>query len=196
MSGRETPKWPYKNHANPLRSVKFPNFRSLRVVEGMGIRWWKERAVRASQRGKFQFDWRHPSLSSLLSTAVLRISRCRVSPPRFLPRSSSFRSLNPCALRPFALVSRSPPLAILCTVSLRFLLRLLPSSPLALTFPRLAFVFYASTGVLTVYFDLDLREISRNSLGAGGSLGKIPFCTQRLLSQRSRTGRSAQLGCR
>lgn len=26
--------------------------------------------------------------------------------------------------------------------------------------------------VLTVYFDLDLREISRNSLGAGGSLGK------------------------
>lgn len=80
--------------------------------------------------------------------------------------------------------------AILCTVSLRFL-HLPPFSPIALTFPRLTFVFYASTGVLTVYFDLDLREISRNSLGAGASLGKIPFCTQRLLSRRLRSERSA-----
>lgn len=189
MSGRETPEWPRKNHANLLRSVKFPNFRSLRVVEGKGERWWKERAIRES-KGQVSVWLETPGPSSLLSTFILRISPCRVSllefPPPLYPLFYIVLLLIR-SLRPFPLT----PAAILCIVSLRFLH--LPSfSPLALTFPRLTFVFYTSTGVLTVYFDLDLREISRNSLGADGSLGKIPFCIQRLLSRWSGPpGRSA-----
>lgn len=107
-----------------------------------------------------------------------------MSPPLSSPY---FTSLSYSSIRS---VLSSHPVAILCIVSLRFL-HLPLFSPLALTFPRLTFVFYTSTGVLTVYFDLDLREISRNSLGADSSLGKIPFCTQRLLSRWSRPGRSA-----
>lgn len=120
-------------------------------------------AQSASQRGKFQFETGDThSPSSLLS-----ISTVRVSPYCFSCRQDFFSVLlflfyiHPLLyVRSFALVSPSVPLAaILCTVSLRFL-RLPPFSALALTFPRLTFVFYASTGVLTVYFDLDLREIS------------------------------------
>lgn len=188
MSGRETPKWPRKNHTNLLRSVKFPNFRSLRVVDGKGGWWWKERAIRES-KGQVSVWLETPGPSSLLSTFILRISPRRVSLLEFLPPpavSPYFTSLSYSFVRS---VLFSHPIAILCIVPLRFL-RLPSSSPLALTFPRLTFVFYTSTGVLTVYFDLDLREISRNSLGADGSLGKIPFCTQRLLSRWSKPGRS------
>lgn len=188
MSGRETPKWPRKNHANLLRSVKFPNFRSLRVVEGKGERWWKERAIPES-KGQVSVWLKTPGSSSVLSTFILRISPCRVSLLEYLPRSLPF-ILHHSPYSSVRSVLFSHPVAILCIVSLRFL-RLPPFSPLALTFPRLTFVFYTSTGVLTVYFDLDLREISRNSLGADGSLGKIPFCTQWLLSRWSRPGRSA-----
>lgn len=99
----------------------------------------------------------------------------RVSLLEFLPRFSLYFTSLSCSFVRSVLFSH--PLAILCIVSLRFL-RLPWFSPLAFTFPRLTFVFYTSTGVLTVYFDLDLREISRNSLGADSSLGKIPFCTQ------------------
>lgn len=185
MSGRETPKWPRKNHANLLRSVKFPNFRSLRVVDEKGERWWKERAIRESKGQVLVWDWRHPSLPYFyLSSSwefLLAVSRYWNSLPRIPPLFyiglirllCPFRS--PCSylMHRFASVSQSS------------------FSPLALTFPRLTFVFYTSTGVLTVYFDLDLREISWNSLGADGSLGKIPFCTQRLLSRWSKPGRSA-----
>lgn len=190
MSGRETPKWPRKNHANLLRSVKFPNFRSLRVVDGKGERWWKERAIRESKEQVLVW-LETPGPSSLLSIFILRISLLAVS---------RYWNSSPVSPPTTLILHRSPthfvcsvlfphPVAILCIVSLRFLS--LPSfSPLALTFPRLTFVFYTSTGVLTVYFDLDLREISWNSLGADGSLGKIPFCTQRLLSRWSKPGRS------
>lgn len=179
-------KWPRKNHANLLPSVKFPNFRSLRVVEGKGERWWKERAIRES-KGQVSVWLETPGPSSLLSIFILRISPCRVLLLKFLFPAYSL-ILHRFSSVGFVLSSH--PIAILCIVSLRFL-RLPSFSPLALTFHHLTFVFYTSTGVLTVYFDLDLREISRNSLGADGSLGKIPFCTQRLLSRWSTPGRSA-----
>ena len=172
MSGRETPKWPRKNHANLPRSVKFPNFRSLRVAEGKGERWWKERAIRES-KGQVSVWLETPSPFSLLSIFILRISPCYVSLLEFPP---SLYPLFYIVLLLIRSLLSTHPVAILCIVSLRFF-RLPSFSPLALTFPRLTFVFYTSTGVLTVYFDLDLREISRNSLRADGSLGKIPFCT-------------------
>lgn len=87
MSGRETPKWPRKNHANLLRSVKFPNFRSLRVVDGKGERWWKERAIRESKgqvsvwletpRPFLTFIHLHPENFSLLRLVT------GISPPLF-----------------------------------------------------------------------------------------------------------------
>lgn len=94
--------------------------------------------------------------------------------------------IPPPVTRCFILRDQTVP--TLCTISLH---RLSPFLSFALALPRLTFVFYASMRVLTVYFDLDLREISWNSLGAGGSFGKIPFCTQQLLSQRLRSGRNA-----
>lgn len=139
-----------------------------------------------SQRGKFQFGRGQPSLPSLLSISTLKISFSCIL---FLFLILLILHRIPLLTHLYLHLSRFY-IVVLLTVSLR-LLRFPPFLPLALTFPCLTFVFYASTGVLTVYFDLDLREISRNSLGAGSSLGKIPFCTQRLLSQQLRSGRSA-----
>lgn len=172
--------------ANPLRSIKFLNFRSLQTVEGNAIRWWKQLVVR-KPKGQISVWLETPGLSSLLSISTLRISLlhlvAEISPSRSCSYFTSFSYSYSSPLASFSLLQ-------LFTVSLQFL-HFPAFSPLALTFPRLTFVFYASTGVLTVYFDLDLREISWNSLGAGSSLGKIPFCTQRLLSQQLRSGRNA-----
>lgn len=174
--------------ANPLRSIKFLNFRSLQTVEGNAIRWWKQLVRSPETKGAnfsltgdtrpfLTFIYLHPKNFSLLHLVA------EISPSRSCSYFTSFLYSYSSPLASFSLLQ-------LFTVSLQFL-HFPAFSPLALTFPRLTFVFYASTGVLTVYFDLDLREISWNSLGAGSSLGKIPFCTQRLLSQQLRSGRNA-----
>lgn len=100
VSGGETPKRPHENHANPLRSVKFPNFRSLRVVEGDSIRWRKARAVRLAKGASFSLTGDTHNPSSLLSTTTLRISPYCVSLPRFLSPvlpSSYFTSILSCS---------------------------------------------------------------------------------------------------
>lgn len=145
----------------------------------------------------FQFDWRHPrpypvppraALSSLLSTSILEefLVSCLVagisspfSSPLFSLSNStpSFLILHHSPCSSVRSPSHSPPPSPprrLSYTPFRFV-RLPPFSPLALypPFPlsplRFCVLRFHGGGVLTVYFDLDLREISRNSLG--GNLG-------------------------
>lgn len=76
--------------ANPLRSIKFLNFRSLQTVEGNAIRWWKQLVVR-KPKGQISVWLETPGLSSLLSISTLRISLCCISLRKISPsRSCSY----------------------------------------------------------------------------------------------------------
>lgn len=164
--------------ASQYQVSKFP----VVTERSKGTLYGDERNLQSgSQKGQISV-WPEtpPAFPSLLSISTLRISLCCISLPGFLPSVLLLILHRPTIPAHLHLhLSRFYCCLIHCFASAPSF-----SSFLALSayLPSSTFVFYVSTGVLTVYFDLDLREISRNSLGAGSSLGKIPFCTQRLLS--------------
>ena len=188
VSGGETPKCSCKNRA-PIRSA----VSSFQISGRYNVHARGTRASRAevkegndrveSKRGKFLFD-------------------SVVSPDRPVSRnSSSFPRHPPLYKRlvPFLIFLLSSYLSLSLSLCLErylplymhirhtiFVLSVVPV-PIPLTFLRIR----PSSRVLTVYFDLDLREISRDSLGTGYvwegiSLEPIVIHLWNILGSRSR----------